>query len=42
MWYKHGLNLNGPLYTDLLEKYTRNIITGSIAAASVTSQYYYF
>jgi len=32
MWFKHGLNLNGPLYANLMDKYRMNFIIASASA----------
>ncbi|XP_067946753.1 uncharacterized protein [Watersipora subatra] len=34
-WFKHALNLNGPLYANLMDKYKTNFMVGGIAGGAV-------
>ena len=38
MWFKHGLNLNGPLYANLMDKYQMNFIIAAAASGSTLGE----
>ena len=38
-WFKHGLNLNGPLYANLADKYRMNFIIAAIAGGSTLGRF---